>query len=112
MANFDDLHTGSTGGIDITFGNEKISTEQTEAIRQQQLEIEELLPSVKQLLNVIDEEIAAVADIRAYMQSLPDSPSREEIEAEYRGRELFIGMAERLKTSIANKLADSGVMEV
>lgn len=106
---FDALNTGNSG-VQQTFGNEETSTEQDEAISEQQREVQELLPSVQQILNAIDEEIEAIGDIRSYMKTLPEAPELKDVEAEYRGRELFIGMAERLKTAIANKVAD--VMEV
>jgi hypothetical protein len=105
MGAIDYLNTGNSGIVQ-TFGNEEVADSQIEAVEEQKREVSELLPSVKQILTVIDEEIAAVADIRAYMKLIGTRPTKAQIEQEYAARELFIGMAERLKTSIANKVAD------
>jgi len=102
---FDFLNTGNTGVVD-TFGNEDVPVEVDEAIQQQRLEAQELLPSITAILATLDAEITAVSDQRSYMKSLGPKPTKTQIEDEYRARELFIDMVERLKLNIANKVAD------
>ncbi len=101
---FDQLTTGNAN-ID-TFGNEGITHEVDEAIQQQRQEAQELLPSIKAILATLDEEIAAISDIRAYLKTLGTRPTKAQIEAEYAARELYITMIERLKLNIGNRVAD------
>jgi hypothetical protein len=100
---FDYLNTGNTGQ---TFGNEEVPQVVDEAIEEQRLELAQLLPSVQAILDTIDAEINAICDIRAYVKTLGARPTAADIKAEYAARELFIGMADRLKTNIANKVSD------
>ena len=100
---FDFLNTGNTG---VTFGNEEVPAVTDELLQAQRLEAQELLPSIKVILATLDTEIAAVADLRAYMKELGPRPTAAVITAEYRARELFIDMVERLKINIANRVAD------
>lgn len=99
---FDQLNTGNTGQ---TFGNEEVLPTNDEAIEQQNFDAAQLLPSVKQILAVIDEEVTAISDIRSYIKELTKADYHT-ITAEYRGRELYIEFLGRLKTSIANKVSD------
>lgn len=101
---FDYLNTGNSGVS--TFGNEEVSTEQDEVVQEQQLAIEQLLPSVRQILDVIDEEIASVADIRAYMSTLGEAPDVLDIQAEYRGRELYVRFLQTMKSNITTQVGD------
>lgn len=101
---FDMLNTGMANTD--TFGNETITNEVDEAIQQQRLEAQELLPSIKGILATLDAEISAVCDLRAYMKQLGTRPTKAQIEAEYAARELYITMIERLKLNIGNRVAD------
>ena len=103
MANFDQLNTGNTG---MTFGNEEVSVAQDEAVAEQMHEAQLLLPSVQAIIDTIDAEVSAICDIRAYLKTLGSRASAADIKAEYAARELFIGMCERLKTNIANRVSD------
>ena len=103
MAIFDQLNTGMSGQ---TFGNEEESPVKDEAIAEQQLELQKLLPSVAAIIDTLNAEIAAVSDIRAYITSLGPKPTADAIKDEYRARELFIEMVQRLQVNIANKVAD------
>lgn len=100
---FDFLNTGNTG---VTFGNEETTDLKQELVSEQAQQAQELLPSVKAILATLDAEIAAIADIRAYMKSLGPKPSASVVTQEYRARELYIEMIERLKLNIGNKVAD------
>lgn len=102
----DQLSTGNSGQ---TFGNETESPVKDEAIAQQQLEVANLLPSVQAIIDTLSAEIEAVSDIRAYIKELGPKPTAAAIKDEYRARELFIAMVQRLQTNIANKVADAEV---
>lgn len=102
---FDWLNTGNTG-VNETFGNEEVPQVVDEAIQQQRLEAQELLPSIRAIMATLDEELAAIADIRSYMTTLGPKPSAAKLGEEYRARELYIGMIERLKLNIGNRVAD------
>ena len=103
MGIFDQLSTGNSA---VTFGNEEPDESQQEVVETQARELAELLPSIKSVLATIDAEIAAVSDIRAYMKTLGNRPTKAQLEQEYAARELFITMAERLKLNIANRVSD------
>ena len=87
-----------------TFGNEGQQTDAQELIEAQKAEIARLMPAAVDIKATIDEEIAAVSDLRAYIKTLGDSPSANSIQKEYRARELYIGFLERLKQAIDNKI--------
>jgi len=100
---FDQLNTGSTG---ITFGNEEVNPATDQALHEQDAQTAVLLPNVKAIVATLQAEIDAVADIRAYMTSLGPKPTAAAITSEYRARELYIEMIERLKINLANKVVD------
>ena len=106
MAQFDDLHTGNSA-IESTFGNEQIPDAKDEAISEQQRELAELLPSVQHIIDACDEEIDAIADIRAYIKELGEKADWMSIQNEYRARELYIGFIQRLRDSITDKVANA-----
>lgn len=103
MQQFDVLSTGNAG---ITFGNESTSVEQDELIQEQALVTSQLLPSVKGIMAILDEEIEAISDIRSYIKTLDSHADLTDLTNEYRARELYIGMIERLKSGIANRVGD------
>jgi hypothetical protein len=113
MANIDALHTGNSG-IEPTFGNEDTSTEQQEAVSEQQRQLAELLPGVQHIIDACDEEIEAVSDIRSYISQemkafsgKSASTVKDKYEAlmhEYHARELYISYIQRLKTTIAERV--------
>lgn len=100
---FDFLNTGNTG---VTFGNEEVNAATDQALHEQDAQTAVLLPNVKAILATLQGEIDAVADIRAYMSTLGPKPSAAAITTEYRARELYIAMIDRLKINLANKVAD------
>lgn len=101
---FDYLNTGNIGNY--TFGNEELPVEVDKALQEQHLQALELLPSIKAILATLDAEIVAVSDLRAYVKQLGNRATKQDIEAEYAARELYISMVERLKLNIGNKVAD------
>lgn len=100
---FDFLNTGNTG---MTFGNEELNAVTDQALHEQDAQTAVLLPSIKAILLTLQAEIDAVADLRAYIKSLGPRPSAAAITSEYRARELYIEMIERLQQNVSNKVAD------
>lgn len=100
---YGDLATGNSA-LDGTFGNEFEDDIKVEAISEQQHHLQELLPNVQYVIDVLDDEIEAISDIRAYIKTLGDKPDAATIQAEYRARELYIGLMERLKTNIDDQV--------
>lgn len=106
MANIDALYTGNTG-LSATFGNEDVSQDQEEVISEQKRQIAELMPSVAAMLQTCDDEIAAISDIRAYIKTIGNRPTKSQLEAEYAGRELAIGFIERFKQSLLAQVSNA-----
>lgn len=106
MAMFDDLHTGNSG-METTFGNEEVSETIKEAIAEQQRELADLMPNVEQLRTTLDAEIAAISDIRSYINALGDNPDWKAIRDEYHARELHIAMIQRMRAGVDAKVYDT-----
>lgn len=104
QAPVDMLHTGNTG-YEPTFGNEEPSEEQKQAVEKQEAELRELMPGVEAIKEVLAAEIEAVGDIRSYIKDLGDKATGDAIQAEYRGRELYIALMRRLSQEIDDKVA-------
>lgn len=99
---FDALATGNSGHD--TFGNEAEADAKQEAIAEQQAAIRDLMPDVEFLRGYVDNEITAISDIRSYIKELGAKPSKAQIEAEYRARELYITFLQRFKGDVDNQV--------
>lgn len=105
-----DLYTGVDVTDNDTLGNEAPNDTQQQAMDEQKSELSKLLPGVEEILKTIDEEKLAVADIRAYISKLGEKPSGDQIEREYRARELYIGFLDRLATNIQSRVGTAQEM--
>lgn len=103
MALVDDLHTGASSNA-FGFGNEVEPDTNVDAVSQQEQLMQQLLPSVEHYHKIFDEEIAAVSDIRGYIKELGPNPNSERVQAEYRGRELYIKLISNLKAELNDRV--------
>ena len=112
MVVLDDLNTGNSG-VEPTFGNEEQPTEVVEAIAEQNKLIQDLLPGVEWLEEKLDEALGKIKDFDTYMESLGANPKAQDIQVEYRARQMFSTLVENLKQELSNsKTTAQNVAEV
>lgn len=94
-----------SGGSSSSFINDDLNAPAEKIKRKQRQERSDLLPVAKDIFAFINEERTAIADIRAYMNTLGASPDKDKLMAEYRARELYITYLGRFETWMLNRLS-------
>lgn len=98
----DALHTGGSSAI---FGNEEQSESTKVEKDKQRRQHNELIPHANDILNYIQEEKSAIADIRAYIKELGPKATKTALMDEYRARELYLGYLERFEKWMILRIA-------
>lgn len=101
----EDLYTGMTGANE-TFGNEQPSESTQKEIDKQKTEREELKMNAKYITEVVRAERENVSQFRSYLVKLPKNVKAEDIQAEFRARELYLDFLDTLESQIKIKLQE------
>jgi hypothetical protein len=102
---FDDPDMPFTGGSSAAFVNDELNKPAEKVKEDAKRQRNELLPVAADILQFIQSEKTAIADIRAYMKELGSKPSAAKISEEYRARELYIGYLGRFEQWMINRLS-------
>lgn len=93
------LYSGINPG---TFGNEEQTEGVKEEKRKQKEQTAELIPLAADIHAFLEEEKRAIGDVRSYLKD--QKSTGEEILAEFRAREIYIGYLTRFETWMNNRL--------
>ena len=101
----DDPEIPYSGGSSAAFVNDELNKPAEEEKKKQRQQRSDLLPVAKDIFTFLNEETAALADIRAYIHTLGEKPNAEELIAEYRARELYVNYLKRFELWMVNRLS-------
>lgn len=101
----DDPDIPYSGGSSSAFVNDNLNKSADTEKRKQRQQRSDLLPVAQDIFDFLNEERAAVGDIRSYMSTLPPGTNGLQIKDEYRSRELYLNYLGRFEQWIINRLS-------
>ena len=108
----DDPEIPYSGGSSAAFINDDLNKPAEKEKKKKVQQRSDLLPVATDIFTFLNEERAAVGDIRSYLTKLPPGASAVQIKDEYRARELYYGYLNRFELWMTNRLSKTPASKI